>query len=242
MLLKSIHKVDGMRRPPSYSDSYVYLPADTRTPMFTLTPIVVPPPSPPDTFSIQRPAEAEVPKRPWSHAIVLFVMKGCIHIFCISGFETLFYFLYVSQSENQGILTTINTYWQPLLNDCEHWGNVTREFLYEILTKELNKTQIDAQGDQATRDRLAYNRYLLHWSISYSGICAGAFLITVGIVYWKRIPVPWKRLFAESLMFVVLLGLYEYFFFRTIIYNYDTLATPELNQYLVDGAFQCLQN
>lgn len=214
--------------------------------MFALTPITAPPPSPLETFSIQRPDVPEIQEiptvvsRPWSHAIVLFVMKGCIHIFCISGFETLFYFLYVSQSENQGILTTINTYWKPILNDCAHWGNLTREVLYEILSTELNKTTIDARGDQATRDRLAYNGYLLHWSISYSGICLGAFLVTVGIVYWKCIPVPWKRLFAESLMFVVLLGLYEYFFFRTIIYNYDTLSTPELNQYLVDGAFQCL--
>ena len=122
-----------MRRPPSYSDSYVYLPSESRTPIFTLTPIVAPPS--PDTFSIQKadtPSDPIVVSRPWSHAIVLFVMKGCIHIFCISGFETLFYFLYVSQSENQGILTTINTYWKPILNDCKHWGNLTRGFLYEI--------------------------------------------------------------------------------------------------------------
>jgi hypothetical protein len=40
-------------------------------------------------------------------------------------------------------------------------------------------------------------------------------------------------------MFVLLLGLYELFFFRTIIYNYDTLSTAELNQYIVDGLARC---
>jgi hypothetical protein len=219
-----------MRRPPSYSDSYVFLPGG-HTP--TLAPLVIP----------QDPVvvEVEVPaKRPWHHNVVLFTIKGSLHIFFISAFETIFYFLYVSQSENKGILTTINTYYMPLIQSCDTWSNSTRAFLDAILQDEINQAAVDALGNQARDQRTDYNRSLLNWSISYSGICLGIFIGMVGLVRWQKIPVPWGRLFAEHGMFVLVLALYEVFFFRTIIYNYDTLSTAELNQYLVDGAFQCL--
>jgi len=32
---------------------------------------------------------------------------------------------------------------------------------------------------------------------------------------------------------VTLLGIYEYIFFRTIIYNYNNLSLPELNEFIV---------
>lgn len=217
-----------MRRPPSYSDSYVVLPG---TPAVTLAPLVIPAP----------PTIVEVPaKRPWIHNIVLFTIKGSLHILFISGFETIFYFLYVSKSEDNGIIQTINTYYLPLVQSCGSWSNVTRSFLDALLRNEINQAAVDTAGNSAHQGRLQYNQFLLNWSISYSAICLGVFLGMVGIVKWRHIPVPWGRLFAEHLMFVLVLALYELFFFRTIIYNYDTITTQELNQYLVDGAFQCL--
>ena len=44
----------------------------------------------------------------------------------------------------------------------------------------------------------------------------------------------------EHISFVTLLGAYEYFFFRTIIYRYSTISTDEINQYIFDGVYQCL--
>jgi hypothetical protein len=220
-----------MRRPPSYSDSYVFLPGSPSAP--ALAPLVIP-----ATPAI---VEVEVPaKRPWSHNVLLFTIKGSLHILFISAFETIFYFLYVSKSEDTGIVQTINTYYLPLVQSCDTWSNSTRSFLEEILRVDINQGQVDAAGNAARQGRLEYNQFLLNWSISYSAICLGIFLSMVGVVKWRQIPVPWGRLFGEHLMFVLVLALYEVFFFRTIIYNYDTITTQELNQYLVDGAFQCL--
>ena len=231
-----------MRRPPSYSDSYVYLPGDAKSPAFDLLPITTPRLTIGIPETPQLPSAQGVPvRRPMFHNIVLFTMKGSLHIFFISSFETIFYFLYVSQSENQGILTTINTYYKPLIQRCDLWSNTTKIILEEILNLEINKSLIDAAGNSAYQNRNSYNSYLLNWSISYSGICAAVFLAMIVLVRIKQIPVPWGRLFTEHVTFVVLLGLYEYFFFRTIIYNYDTISTPELNQYLVDGAYQCFR-
>jgi hypothetical protein len=107
---------------------------------------------------------------------------------------------------------------------------------------EVNKSTIDAAGQVASATRGAYNAYLLNWSVTYSMICLGTFIAMLGIVCMKQIKVNWAHLFQEHLAFVLVLGAYEYFFFRTVIYNYTTISTPELNQYIVDGAFQCLSH
>ena len=221
-----------MKRDVSYSDSFLYLSDNSN---IILEPL----------FSINKPEIVVEPEvipdilvKP--NKTVLFIIKGSLHIFFISAFETFFYFLYVSKSEDNGILNTINTYYMPFINSCNTWSNKTRELLLEILENEIDKNVIDTKGIIAFQNREETNNILLHWSIGYSGICAALFSLMIGIVYWKKIPINWLHLFSEHIAFVVLLGLYEFFFFRTIIYKYQTISTDELNQYIIDGAFQCL--
>ena len=225
-----------MKRAVSYSDSFIYI---TQNGNNTLEPLIVSTYEGPGLIqNIQ--VRQDYSMFPWFDTGVFFIIKGSLHIFFISSFETIFYFLYVSKSEDTGIMNTINTYYMPLVQSCDTWKNTTREFLLYILENEINKPSIDAKGVYALDGREEHNRTLLNWSIAYSGICLAVFTCMVGIVYWKKIVVPWRRLLLEHIAFVILLGLYEYFFFRTIIYKYQTISTDELNQYLVDGAFQCL--
>jgi hypothetical protein len=211
-----------MKRDVSYSDSFVYT-SDT-----LLEPLSIVKTTPPPPVYLDK--------------CVLFLLKGSLHIFFISAFETVFYFLYVSKSENDGILNTVNTYYTPLIQSCDSWSNKTRELLFEFVIHNIDKQSIDTKGTLALQNREETNRSLLAWSIGYSGMCVGVFGVTLGTVYFKKITLNWFHLLSEHLSFVVLLGLYEYFFFRTIIYNYQTLSTDELNQYIVDGVFHCLEN
>jgi hypothetical protein len=230
-----------MRRAVSYSDSFIYLSEHSNVllePLFNLTVKAEKAEKIEETIIVPTPAPIE--KNLWIDKPVLFVIKGSLHIFFISAFETIFYFLYVSKSEDTGILNTINTYYMPIINSCDTWSNTTRELLLEILTHEINRSAVDSKGIVALQNREDNNNILLHWSIAYSGICVGVFSLMTGVVYWKKIPIDWLKLFSEHMAFVILLGLYEYFFFRTIIYKYETISTDELNQYIVDGAFQCL--
>lgn len=233
-----LNRLAPMRRPPSYSDSFLVLGNSDM-----LTPILVPS-TPRPSIQIP-PIPEEVPTfRPSRNRKVLcflFAFKGGFHILLISAFETLFYFLYVNKSENQGILTTINTYYTPLVSDCQtKWGNGTKWLIREILEHELNITAIDIAGQQDTIARAEYNHSLLVLSSMYSVICLGICAIASMFVWWKQWRLPWGRILAENFMFVLLLGLYEVFFFRTIIYNYNTLGTAQLNQYIVDGLAQCV--
>jgi hypothetical protein len=212
-----------VKRPASYSDSYIVL-AGTNVQLEPLFPEIH--------------LEPIEPAKPaYFNMAVLFVIKGSLHILFISAFETFFYFFYVSKSENNGIIGTINTYYTPLVQSCNSWSNLTKTVVMDLL--KVDKSTVDEKGDTAAAKRNTYNLYLMNWSIAYSVICFGVFVTMLGIVYLRKITVKWKELFQEHLAFVLVLGIYEYFFFRTIIYNYTTISTDELNKYIVDGLYQC---
>jgi hypothetical protein len=170
----------------------------------------------------------------------LLTFKLSFHLFLISGFETIFYFLYVNRTEDAGILKTIDAYYQPIVANCtENWSNTTKWIVSQLLQNLVNQTQIDEAGYNADFQQSAYNQKLLNISILYSGVCL--LMCTGAALYgkWQQWKVPWVRMITENLSFVLILGLYELFFFKTIIYNYDTMSSAQLNRYIVDGLAQC---
>lgn len=213
-----------MRRPPSYSDSFIVLSSRHKV----------------NYEENLIDAAEEPPQESWCQFSLLFVFKGSFHIFCISVFETAFYFLYVNRSEDTGIFNTINTYYSPLIHDCKNtWTNGTKWFIRELFTYSINKSLIDAQGAAAFTERSAYNTRLLLRSSIYSIVsCALCAAILCVFLYntWK---VRWMTIFLEHVLFISVLAAYEFFFYTTIIYNYLTLSTPELNKYITDGLASC---
>jgi len=220
-----------MRRPPSYSDSFIL-----RSPSLQNTPVLEPLYIPDPVFI----EPLKLNEQPLYHTVVIFVLKGALHIFFISSFETLFYFLYVSASENTGIKNTIDAYYKPLIQSCNSWSNTSKILIFDIIKYELNKTTIDKEGIRSFTSRSTYNASLLHLSIGYSVICLFIIGLSAFIICLKKIQVKWQKLLLEHLAFVIVLALYEYFFYITIIYNYTTLSTAELNQYILDGLFHCV--
>lgn len=223
-----------MRRPPSYSDSYHVL-AKPGTPVlepFILNEDLIPA----KEITVVEPV---VPVPFW-HGIVIFIIKGSLHIFFISTFETVFYFFFVSKSEDNGIKSAFDVYYTPLIQTCGNWSNTTHLLLENYISYGPNKSVIDARGLAATSNRTLRNSELLNVSILYSVFCAFLFFFMAIIAFLTKIKVRWTKLLMEHFCFVALLGAYEYFFFRTIIYRYSTISTDEINQYIYDGIYQCL--
>jgi len=222
-------------RPPSYSDSYHIL-ARPGTPV--LEPLSL------NLLENIRPVKEiimeEIAEPPFWHGAVLFMIKGSLHIFFISTFETVFYFFFVSKSEDNGIKAAFNVYYTPLVQSCGNWSNMTHELLAEYVSYGPNKSVIDTRGFGATAERNQRNTELLNVSGMYSFFCAFLFLFFIFLAWKLGIKLKWRKLLVEHISFVTLLGLYEYFFFRTIIYRYSTISTDEINQYIYDGIYQCL--
>ena len=222
-----------LKRPPSYSDSFIVRsPSINGTPV--LEPLYIPLPDMPKIELIESKSNLNI------DGYILFVIKCSLHILFISSFESIFYFLYVSQSENAGIVKVINAYYEPLISNIGNWSNTSKAIILDILNYELNKTAIDAAGSTAAMSRRIYNTSLMNLSIGYSIFFLLMFGIMSGVVYLKKVKIKWRKLFIEHLSFFVLLGLYEYFFYVTIIYKYTTVSTDELNQYIVDGLYKAL--
>ena len=228
-----------MKRGPSYSDSYHIL-ARTGTPV--LEPLVLNGDAEVDSAdAVEEIIAIKEEHPPCYHGLVLFIIKGSLHIFFISTFETVFYFFFVSKSEDNGIKAAFNVYYNPLIQSCGNWTNVTHGLLEDYISYGPNKSVIDTRGYAATSARDQQNNTLLNLSGFYSIFCLFLFLLMALVARLLRINVRWPKLLGEHFSFVVLLGLYEYFFFRTIIYRYSTLSTDEINQYIYDGIYQCLR-
>jgi hypothetical protein len=173
---------------------------------------------------------------------ILFVITGSLHILFISTFESIFYFVYVSQSENKGIIGVIDAYYEPLVQGISKWNNTSKAILLDILNYEINRTNIDSAGSAAADKRHIYNTQLINLSIGYSFTCLTVFILMCCMVYYRGVKIEWRKLLIEHLSFIILLAAYEYFFYVTIIYKYTTISTDELNKQIVDGLYKALKD
>ena len=205
-----------MRRPPSYSDSFFFMP-DGESPL----PLVVYIPSaPPPKKSIR----TKIAKR---------AISFLFHILLISIFETLFFFLFISKSEDAGIQNTINGYITGVVSQCSGWSKNESAAITEFLALFLNASDILRDASRDGDKRRYYNFMLQVQAWVYVLILLLVFTITALAYSIRKVPIQWKSVVIDNVCMILLLGLYEYFFFRTIIYKYQSLSDSELDGNIV---------
>jgi hypothetical protein len=52
--------------------------------------------------------------------------------------------------------------------------------------------------------------------------------------YRAGLRLAWRRILIDNGIMIVLLAVYEWTFFKTIIYRYENLSLPEINQVLIN--------
>jgi len=127
----------------------------------------------------------------------------------------------------------VEHYASSILNSCNSWSLNTTILVNDVLSLLLNATNIQEQGSLAYAMRMDYNNTLEIQAWMY---VLGLFLMIVlgtGVGYKLRMRLAWRRILIDNVIMIGLLGLYEWTFFKTIIYNYDNLSLPELNQFIV---------
>lgn len=222
-----------MKRPPSYSDSFFFLPdyinilEESKTKEQSIQKPLLQVPESPKHPPIQPPTHSA--KIIW----ITRTLSFGIHITLIGIFETLFYFLFVSKSEDEGIQLTINNYIQGVLTQCSSWNTNTTIYINDFLSLLINTTQVINQGQSSSIERKSYNSKLEVQAWLYVVSLFIVISSLAGFSNCSKFPIPWKRIILENLCMVTLLGLYEFFFFKTIIYNYRSLTFEELNLNIV---------
>lgn len=202
-----------IRRPPSYSDSFYFTPDDG--------PLVV-----------------YIPSAPLQNkSLGTKIAKRCIsflfHILLISIFETLFFFLFISKSEDAGIQNTIQGYITGVVSQCSGWSSNESTAISEFLALFLNASDVLSSASRDGEKRRYYNFMLQVQAWVYVLILLLIFTITALAYSIRKVPIKWKSVIVDNVCMILLLGLYEYFFFRTIIYKYQSLNDSELDGYIV---------
>jgi hypothetical protein len=175
------------------------------------------------------PSRTFTPAETWYNRLIGFAF----HITLISLFETVFYFQFISKAEDSGLQHTIDGYVNGILNSCTSWPANTTLFVEEVLSLLINITQV-AQQDQISRlARQSWNRDLQIQAWCYVAGLVFTLTITVLIGHQASLRLAWKRILLENAIMVTLLGIYEFIFFKTIIYKYESITLPELNSFLV---------
>ncbi len=238
------------KRPPSYSDSFYVVKQTASHPTFEFLdlaattaatanptkPLAPPPPSSIPTV----PINDQTSQNP--NTFVPIALSFLFHISLISLFESLFFYYFISRSEDKGILTTVTNILDEITTTCPWPANQTIIFrdIFQLL---VNTTALSTAAAKATESRAAYNHRIFVQSWMYVVAIGSTALLAFAAAVWRKqlTRALVRRIVSENLGLVALLGAYEFVFFKTIIYNYDSISVLEIEEYAVNTLqSQCL--
>ena len=180
------------------------------------------------------PSSSDEESEPLTSCLHRWSLRFSVHVTLIALFETLFFWLFVSKTEDSSLVGLVNDYAGELLRQCDSMNTSQRIVFMDLVDQLVNQTQVASQGAVAAAARSQANGALLTNSWVYfsslvvltGGLAAGA--------KYRRLPVHWRQLVLENLGLIVVLGLYEYMFFSTVVYPYQSISQPELDRMLLN--------
>jgi hypothetical protein len=210
-------------RPISFSES------DIRLPRLTTS-----------SFSIQEPLLLQLPASPpitpkkdsWGPLLHYWALRFSFHLSLISLFETIFFWNFISKSEDQALINVINGYTTGIVSSCQNLTAPDKQVIADIIALFLNQT-INAETN-ALDNRNAFNQLLVQKSWIYTG---GITVMFMGLSVSNHLcknEVNWRNLILENLTLVALLGLYELMFFSTVILKYQSISIQELDGLVIN--------
>jgi hypothetical protein len=198
-------------RPQAFSDSFLIIPPRT----YPVSPVLEVP------FSAFRP---RFDCAWWAEKVI----SICLHISLISLFETVFFFAYISRTEDTALLRAVGGFVGGFEDTCATWPAAETAVIRDIVGTLVNSSVIAAAATASVAQRYTYNAGLERQAWAYFGGLAGATTLLIAVSAKKRYKIQWRRICAENVALVGLLGIYEFLFFRTIVYNYTSLSAAEL--------------
>lgn len=218
----------NIKRPTSYSESHIQLPRIQSSLQSLIEDIPrTPPASPPLT---QKPTAKAIIAWPSSDRVMTMCLQICVHLTLISLFETIFFWQFVSQTEDTALTSLITDYVSDLTNSCVALTPAQRSVIGAL----INVTAIDGGGQVAYAARYAYNRQLeqLGW-LYFGGLFTVSSLLSM-VAIRRGMSVNWHSVLGENAVLVTLLAFYEWMFFETIVFRYRAITMPELDAYAVN--------
>jgi hypothetical protein len=218
-------------RPPSLSESFAWTAENVlrANASNTSLDLMISPTRTPQRSPEPPPKETKSQRHVCSEGkIVNYALRFLFHITLISIFESVFFFLYISKLEDNGIDRTVGTFVNDVVTSCSNFTVVERNITNDLLSLFVNPSVIIQQGNDAYNSRAIVNRNLFLRSWIYVGGLAGFFVLLTGIALLRKVKIKWAKLVLENLILVTILAAYEYTFFSTVIFPYNPITGQEI--------------
>ena len=213
----SLSEINKLRRPVSLSDSFAFSTQNVERAMsFRSREQIIP-------------LTQEIRNNHWDFYADLF-LRFLFHICLISIFETIFFFHYVSTLEDKGIVSTIQTFSNVLIDSCENIPISEQTYINLYIGPYVNSSYIKQEGVEMYNLRLFKNNQLFIRSWLYVGAIGITFIVFYCISILLKLKINIKILVLENIGFVTMLALYELMFFSTIIMPYSPISPQEILQ------------
>ena len=212
-------------RPVSFSENDIRLPKLTSQFNIQEPLLLQLPPSPPSQLITPK-------KESWTPLLHYWALRFSFHLSLISLFETIFFWTFISKSEDQALINVINGYTSGIVSSCRNLTVPDRQAIAGLIALFLNQTM--TAETNALDQRNTYNQGLILNSWLYTaGITCIFSCLSVSNHLCKN-DVNWRNLILENLTLVALLGLYELMFFSTVILKYQSISIQELDGLVIN--------
>lgn len=232
--IELIEKVpEEYKRPISYSESFAKSPMNIKR-VESLQLLI----DEEHNIINEQPVKQEQPKIKWTwiyieSKFINIVIKLCLHITLISIFESLFFFFYVSSMENAGIYNTLNFFIGSFMSSCTNYTVNEKIYINDILKQLINTTNVITDGNKQYQIRIEHNKLLNIQSWIYVMVFGTCFLLLSLYSHFKKISIQWLHFISEDISFIIILGIYEYMFFNTIILPYIPISGQEIEENVI---------
>jgi hypothetical protein len=162
------------------------------------------------------------------------------HLLLIAFFEIIFFFNVIVKYEDTALYNISDSYINPIIEYCESLNQTNKIVFFDIFNYLFNTTMINSIGNQDYNTRTTFNNniIILSWIYVIIIFILFCFLIFLNIFIFK-IKINYKKILIDNFFMIIILGLYEYMFFNTIIVKYKNIDNFTLNQYLINKVNTC---
>jgi len=163
-----------------------------------------------------------------------------IHLTLISIFEIIFFFSIVSTYENKAITSVIVGFLSSVPSYCNELNYQEKLNFSNIFNSLVNTTQIDNNSDYSAVKRKSFNNELFIDAWMYFLVIIGIDIFLFIVKYIYKIKINFRKIILDNFGMIIILAIYEYMFFKSIILLYENISQNELIKLMVNQFNTCL--
>ncbi len=163
-----------------------------------------------------------------------------IHLTLISIFEIIFFFSIVSTYENKAITSVIVGFLSSVPRYCNELNYQEKFNFSNIFNSLVNTTQININSDYSAVKRKSFNNELFINAWMYFLVIIGIDIFLLIVKYIYKIKINFRKIILDNFGMIIILAIYEYMFFKSIILLYENISQNELIKLMVNQFNTCL--